>query len=207
MEHELFQSKLKPCIEGGLVLEIIRNSSSGLDSHRTAAMELLFERSIQGRRERMFTKVKDSLPSNPIPQSKGIGEGPIIPTSEVKPAAPAWHAPRPPQLLPSDTSPSVSTRARSALVNHETPRDPSKPARKPKVARFEDPPGNAGVNWSPPKDVVQLLCRKCSAVQPRSHFRSRVFCGTCFGKVNCTGCGAFRISDTEACTNCYRNFS
>ena len=206
MEHELFQSRLKPSVESGSVPEIIRSSSSGLDSHRTAALELLFERSIQKRRERMFTRVKDTSRPDPTLQSKVNIEGSIISTPEVKPTAPA-HAPQPPQFSPSDASSSFSTRTRSALVNHETPRDLSNPARKTKVARFEDPPVNARTNSSPQKVIVQLFCKRCGTRQSRKHLRSGVYCGACRGNVQCTGCWAFRVNDTETCTHCYRDFS
>jgi len=70
MEHELFQSELKPSVDGALISGMIRSSSSGLHSHRTAAMGLILERSIQERRERMLTKAKNSLRLDPAPQSK-----------------------------------------------------------------------------------------------------------------------------------------
>ena len=197
MEHELFQSKLKPSVKGGLIPEIIRSSSSGLDSHRTAAMELLFERSIQERRERMFTEGKDSLRPDPISQSKGISEGSIIPT------APAWHAP---QFLPPDASANVSAGATPVLVNHETPRDPPKPTGGTEVVRSEDPPVNAGVNLSLPKEVEQPFCRICGTGQSLGYLHSGVLCGTCFGNMKCAGCGTFKFGGTEACINCYRNF-
>ena len=47
---------------------MIRGSSSGLNSHRAAAMELILERSIQDRRERMLAKAKDELGPDPAPQ-------------------------------------------------------------------------------------------------------------------------------------------
>jgi len=71
MEHELFQSELKPSVDGALVSGMIRSSSSGLHSHRAAATELILERSIQDRRERMLAKTKDELRSDPIPQPEG----------------------------------------------------------------------------------------------------------------------------------------
>ena len=71
MEHGLFQSRLKPSVDGALVSGIIRGSSSGLNSHRAAAIELILEGSIRERRERMFTKGKNSLRSDSTPQPKG----------------------------------------------------------------------------------------------------------------------------------------
>lgn len=71
MEHELFQSELKPSVDGALISSMIRGSSLGLNSHRAAAMELIIERSIQERRERTFAKAKDELQSDPAPQPGG----------------------------------------------------------------------------------------------------------------------------------------
>ena len=138
MEHELFQSKLKPSVEGALVPEIIRDSSSGLDSHRTAAMELFFESSIQGRRERMFAKVKTSLCPDLTPWSKETSEGSTVSIPEVKPSAPAPVL-QPPQFLPSDATLDVSTRAVSAPINHETSQNPPKHARKTEAAQSKAP--------------------------------------------------------------------
>ena len=70
MEHELFQSVLKPLVDGALVSSMIRRSSSGLHSHRVAAMELIIERSIQERRETMLANAKKSLRPDPTPQPK-----------------------------------------------------------------------------------------------------------------------------------------
>ena len=173
-----------------MVHEIIRSSSSGRDSYRTAAMELLFERSIQERRERMLTRADDTLLPDPTSPSEETDEESII-----------SPAPQPPRVLPSDAS--VPTRPRSVLINHETPRDPS---RKTKVARFEDPPVNAGTNSPSSKDNVQLFCRNCGTSQSRNLLLSGVFCGTCCSNVQCTYCWTFRISDTETCTSCYRDF-
>jgi len=79
MEHELFQSELKPSVDGALISGMIRSSSSGLHSHRAAAMELILERSIQERRERMLAKAKNSLRPDPTSQPKS--GAPDIPTS------------------------------------------------------------------------------------------------------------------------------
>jgi len=58
MEHELFQSKLKPLVDEASVLKMIRSISSGENSHRAAAVELVLERSVQERRKRMIAKVR-----------------------------------------------------------------------------------------------------------------------------------------------------
>jgi len=71
MEHELFQSELKPSVDGALISSMIRSSSSGLHSHRAVAMASILERSIQERRERTFAKAKDELRPDPAPQPGG----------------------------------------------------------------------------------------------------------------------------------------
>jgi hypothetical protein len=69
MAQELLQPKLKPLVDGALVTDIIRRSSLGIDSHRTAATELVLKRFIHGRR-RVFTGAKKSLWSDSIPHPK-----------------------------------------------------------------------------------------------------------------------------------------
>ena len=56
MEHELFQSKLKPLVDRALISDAIESSSSGEHPHRAAAIELILERSIRDRRERVLAE-------------------------------------------------------------------------------------------------------------------------------------------------------
>ena len=67
----------------------------------------------------------------------------------------------------------------SAFINYVTSRDPSKPARKTKVARFKDPVVNARMN----PDAVQLSCRICGAKQSRIRLISGVLYSTNCGLV------------------------
>jgi len=83
MGYELFRSKLKPSVGGALVSDILRSSSSGLNSHRTVVAELIIEGSIQERRERIFEKAKNSSRSDPIPQAKRTSEAPNTSIPEV----------------------------------------------------------------------------------------------------------------------------
>ena len=82
MEHELFRSKLKCSVDSALVSDIIRSTSSGLNSHRTAAIELILEKSILERRKRMLTKGKNSL----RPDSASRPEAPRNSSGISKPA-------------------------------------------------------------------------------------------------------------------------
>lgn len=51
MQHKLLYSKLRPSVKGSSLHEVIGGSFSGENPHRAAAMELIFERTIQERRE------------------------------------------------------------------------------------------------------------------------------------------------------------
>ena len=69
MEYELFRSKLKHQADRTLISNIIDSSSSGEHPHRSEAMALVIERSIQERRERMLKKKRD-VPSTPTKAGK-----------------------------------------------------------------------------------------------------------------------------------------
>ena len=139
---------------------------------------MIIERSIKGRRERMFTKVKKSLRPGP---AKGAGEEPIIPIPEAKPPV-LVPAPQPPQNSPE-------------------------PVKKTKAAS-EDPPVNVRPNPSSEDTVPDLVCRSCGVKQLRKDLRSGIHCGWCLGPsaiMKCAGCGAYRIRDVAVCT-CGRKF-
>ena len=206
MEYELFQSELKPSVDGALISSMIRNSSSGLHSHRAATMELILERSIHDRRERMLAKAKNSLPSDPAPQPKS--GAPDIPTPQVKSLTPATASPRrpPSRSLPNDTTGVVAP----ASANHEpsqVPSAPSKPTKKVEGGH-EEPPADVKTNPSPSEDFVELVCCKCDVKQPRTGLYGGTGCSLCFlpWPMNCTGCGICRVSSVDACTNCHGKF-
>jgi hypothetical protein len=124
MEHEFFQSKLKASVDGALLPGVIRSTSSGENSHRAAAMELVFERSIQERRERVSTKAKDSLQPDPTPQLDR-GKPLKTPIPPVKPPVPALASPLPLQSS-SDASTNVLAKPASPSTTHEvSPDSPS----------------------------------------------------------------------------------
>ena len=104
MEHELFQSKLKPLVDATLLPRTIRSSSSGESPHYAAAMALIFGRSIQERRERMLMKAKNTLRSDPTTQPKN-GDAPDISIPQVQyPVRTPTPTPAP---APTSTSTSV----------------------------------------------------------------------------------------------------
>ena len=210
MEHELFQSKLKSSIDAILISGIIRSSSSSLNSHRTAAMELILQRTIWDRRERMFGKAKNSVRPDPTPQPKRASEVPSIPTSEVQPAPPAL-APRSPSQPPlNDSSTGNATSLAPVSVKYEAlPNSsvPSKPAKKIK----EEPPVYVNPNPSPSADFLELICPRCNAKQPRRDLWLNAYCSLCprlkegWTRVKCVGCGA-RADNVNACTGCHGKF-
>jgi hypothetical protein len=211
MEHELFQSKLKPSVDDALLFNIIRSSSSGEYSHRAAAMELVFERSIQGRRKRDSAKVKDSLQPDPAPQLKG-SEPLETPNPPAELPIPAPTLPLPPQPLPN-ASTDIPAMPAPSFATHEAPLNLptlSEPAQKTNEATLrEEPQADAKTNPPPSEDTTQLACSWCGAKQRRSDLRFGIRCGSCpiwFGAMKCVGCGSARLSDIEACTYCRRKF-
>ena len=208
MEHELFQYKLKPSVNGALISDIIRSSSSGLNSYRAAAMVLIIERSIQERRERMFTKAKNNLWPDHTPQPERTYEELIISIPEVQP-------PPAPQL-PSRSLPNVTaeiiTSCTSASVNHEAsqePPPPSKPAKQiKKVEPREGPPVDVKTNSSSSVDFMELACCKCGVKKPRSSLWSGVYCSLCPSSwgMKCVGCGTIRRENVDACIGCHGKF-
>jgi len=207
MEYELFRSELKPSVDGALISSMIRSSSSGLNSHRAAAMELILERSIQDRRERMLAKAKNSLPSDPAPQPKGGAQD--VPTPQVKPSTPATALQPPSRSLPNDTTGIVTSLA-SASANHEASQVSSalsKPTKKVEGGH-EERPANVKTNSSPSEDFVELVCSKCDVRQLRTGLYGGTGCSLCFlpWPMNCTGCGTCRVSGVDACTSCHGKF-
>ena len=136
MEHELFQSKLKSPIDAILISGIIRSSSSSLNSHRMATMELILERTIRERRERMFGKAKNSVRPDPTPQPKRASEVPSIPTPEVQPAPLLLHHGLHPSLRLMTVvleMPQASRLSPSSTKHCQTrrfPRNPQKRSRR-----------------------------------------------------------------------------
>jgi len=197
MEHELFQSKLKPSVDGALISSIIRGSSSGGSSYRAAAMELIFERSIQERRNRTPAKMKKRLRQKPTPQLEKSSEEPNISIPQVQSASPS-PAPQPQSqsstmaaINPSSGFPSASGKPEASLGSPTL----SKSAKDVDVK----------TNPPPPEDTVQLVCIQCNAKRPRSYFQSKVCCD-CFGYMKCAHCGSIRLRSTETCAGCYRKF-
>ena len=122
MEHGFYWSKLKPLADPALLPNIIESSCSGEHSHRTAAMELVLERSIQERRKRMLVKMKDASQQGPTTQN---------PSNEV-----LTPQPQPPAPVPAPQPPSQST-SNPALVKPSAKIEgsPSTPSESRKETR------------------------------------------------------------------------
>ena len=215
MEHELFQSKLKPSVDGALLSDIIRSSSSGQNSHRTAVMELLFERSIQARRERAFTKAKGVRPY-PTLQPTTTCEAPNVSTPRIQSPTPPTALQSTSQLLPNvDTS--IATSLTPTVTEHKvsqhSPTRSKTPQKVEEVTQCEEPPADAKTDASSSKNIVQLVCQRCLVEQLRTHLRLGIYCDRCPPKgkwfspvMKCVGCGTSRVSDVDACTNCHKKF-
>jgi len=118
MEHELFQSKLKPLVDTTSIPRTIRSSSSGETPHYTAVMGLIFGRSIQERRERVFTKAKNTLRSDPITQPKSSN----IPDISTPPVQPLVRTPAP---TPAPASASIPATVPAPQLPSPSPPNPS----------------------------------------------------------------------------------
>jgi len=217
MEHELFQSKLKASVDGALLSDIIRGCSSGENSYRAAAVELILERSIKERRERTIAKVENTPRLELIPQVERSNEESSTSILEVQSPTPSPVPEPPSQLSPMaalgrfSTDGLVSTKPQASLDSLSL----AKRAKKAKMRRREEPPVVVKTNPPPPsEDIVQLVCRTCRVKQSRSELQfDHVYCKTCtcFGwprpsTMECVGCGRARTGDTEACTGCHKEF-
>ena len=68
MENRLLHSLFKRLVERSSLLDIIKDSPSGENPHRAAAMELIFDQAIDDCRERVFAAMKKSSPADPTVQ-------------------------------------------------------------------------------------------------------------------------------------------
>jgi len=215
MEYELFRTKLKPSVDGALVSDIIRNSSSGLSSHRTAAIELILERSIQERRERIsFVKAKNSGWSDLTIQPKRTSGAPGISIPEVQSPVPTPAPQLPPQSLANGATGFFANLAMT-VPKHEASQGSSalsEPAGEIKVAEGEE---QSADKTNPPtsEDFVELVCRRCNVKQLRGGLRgqSRICCGLCSGTykgayMRCVGCRTMGVGNVDACTGCHGKF-
>ena len=210
MEHELFQSKLKASVDGALITDMIRSSSSGLNSHRAATVELILERSIQERRERMIRKAKSSLRPDPTPQPKN--EVPKALTSQVQSPTPAAASQPLSRSLPNDTTGIAGNLGWSPFNYRPFPDLPalSKPIRRvEEVARREEPPADVQMNPSSSEDFVELACWKCNVKQLRTddvYGRPCISGARSWCRMKCTGCETIRLNTVDVCTTCHKKF-
>jgi len=172
---------------------------------------LILERSIQERRERMFTKAKSRPRPDPTPQPKS--KVPNTPTPQVQPPTPA-PAPQPPsQLFLNNTTgffTSLELASAKCKASKESSALPKPAKRNEEVARREEPPADVKTSPSPSEDFVELVCDKCDVKQLRSSLGLRPFCRQCprgvVGSMKCVGCGTVRVRNIRACAGCRGRF-
>ena len=177
-------------------------------------MELILERSIQERRERMFGKAKTSVRPDPTRRPKRASEAPSVPTPEVQPTPPAPALQSPPQPSPNDRSTGNVTSLASASVKYEASPDssvPSKPAKNIEAVSCEQPLAYFNPNPPPSEDFLELICPRCDVKQPRRDLWLGTYCSLCprlkegWTRVRCVGCGT-KADNTDACTGCHGKF-
>ena len=203
MEHDLFWSKLKPTVDRTLLFNIIQSSCLGEHSHRTVAMELVLERSIQERRKGVLAKAKDASQPDSTAQHQ---------SSEV--LAPQLRSPTNVPVLASQP-PSHSTTSpvvASASAKTEVPQDPStlsEPGKETKVAQRVGP-ATGSTNVPPSEHTVELACIICGAKVPRANAGRHFFCPGTSGwtarSFKCVDCGARRVGNADVCTGCRGKF-
>ena len=216
MEHELFQSKLKPLVDRDVISDLIEGCSSGRHPHRAAAIELVLERSIHGLRERVSVKVKNPPRPASVPDPKRSNEAETTPVPELKPAAPA-PTPQPkrstrtadapvPKAKPSAPAPQLSSSSGLLPLFGVAEASPlPKPAKKTKVARPDHPPADANANPLPPEVIVELVCEGCRVKHPRKSLWSNIYCPSCpelSDVMKCVRCGTIRTENVRTCTGC-----
>ena len=210
MEHELFQSKLKPLVDSALIPYIIENSSSGEHPYRTAALDLILERSIQERRKRILEEArKNTSQQDPASQPKPSSTVLKAPIQQAQPpVAVKQSQPQPPsgfiahyfapRNVPAPTK--VEASSGSSTI--------SKTAVKTEVAQHKEPPVGTP-KPAPPEDVVELVCMGCGVKQWRHGLASGLYCASCprsSSVMRCVGCGTVRTESIKICTNCRKKF-
>ena len=197
MEYELFRSELKPLVDCISIINIIENSSSGEHPHRTAAVGLILERSIEERRKRMLEKVQKASRQDPTSQPESSTGTPtaLISESQVQPLAPV--------PVPLSLSSSSSTLA-PASAQAEAPPEPEKEA----MAECK-PSANTETNLSR-EHTVKRACYGCGNIAPYTgHQSHNSLC--LLGAYNdpplmCTGCGTLTVRRANICVKCSGKF-
>ena len=210
MEHELFQSELKPSVDDSLLSKIIRGSSSGENSHRAAVMGLIFERSVQERRERMATRLRDSLRPGPMPEPKRSNEWL---NNSIRPAEPPAPAPAPQPVLRPPPQPQ-STPREAAQNQKSVPRP--EPTHRMNLAEMLSQEGvhrksvpDVRTSDSKPTKDTFLRCpvRSCGASLGRYHLKDGLHCGVCGNRAMlCANCGVCRSTNVKNCSGCGLRF-
>ena len=206
MEHELFQSKLKHLVDGALLSKIIESSSTGEHPHRTAAMELVIERSVRDRRERMLAKSENTSRPDPTPQPQGGNIQQAQPPAAVRVPAPQLSSQssnnsranhldgrQEPTAIKSEVSSSSGTLPKTTNSGGV--------AERLRAVVLTDPP--------PPEVLVELVCMSCGVKQRRGSLESGVDCSRCpksSSVIRCVCCGTIRTQHRGKCAHCHGRF-
>ena len=207
MEHELFQSKLKPLVDANLLSKIIGSSSSGESPHRTAAMELIFERSIQERRERTLARVRESPQPGPVPEPKRRSEksnAPIQPADAPIPAPAPQQKSRPPPK-PQPTPGETDQNPLLASVRKTTPAATQSDAS----AQRKSVPNSRKSDSKPPDDTfLRCSVKSCGVPHGRDGLKDGLYCGVCPNQTAtlCAYCGVHRSTKVRNCKGCGLRF-
>ena len=141
MQHELFYSKLRPFVEDSSLPEAILNSSSGKNPHRAAALEMIFERSIQEYRERVVASAKEPKTQNPPTKPAVTDEKPTTVEPTVVGQKPPTVTPIVTEERPATVKPTI-TEEKPATVK-DTPfksRKKRTPSQQPFLQQFQQSP-------------------------------------------------------------------
>ena len=203
MEHEIFQSELKPSVNGDLLSKIIRSSSSGENSHCAAAMVLIFERSVRERHERMAARVRDSLRPGPVPEPKRNNEPLNNPIRLVEPQPVSWP-PLKPQSTPRETAQNPKPASRSEQI-----RSVAELWREMGGHRNSVPDSRMSHSKTPKDTYLRCPVKSCRAALGRDELEDGLYCSVCPTQTTmlCANCGVRRSTQDKNCSGCRLRFS
>jgi len=210
MEHQLFQCELKPSVDDDLLSKIIQSSSSGENSHRAAAMELIFERSVRERRERMAVRVRDSLRPGPAPEPKRSNErmsNPIQPADPISPAPapqPVSRSPPKPQSTPRETA----QRLKPAPEPEPTQKTVPAGIQSDTGTHQKSAPDTKTSDSEPTITFLRCSAENCSGYGGRDGLKGGLYCGICRDQTAalCANCGFCRSTKVSNCKGCGLKF-
>ena len=194
MEHEMFQSKLKPLVDDAVFSEIVEGSSLGEQPYRAEAMKLVLEGSIRERRKRMVA-TKNPQPDSTTRPKRGKKKR-DIPIQPPVPAPPPQESPQ----LPSDP-----IAAHTSGIDGASPESSTlpKPPGKSKTQHEKSPAISKGNLFS--ERTVELVCSQCGLERHPFRPMSNCLCEEPH-VMKCSECGTTRAGRVDTCTGCHGKF-